>query len=68
MDFYNNIGRRLKHHWENYEAWIFSGNLSASKRIGLKPKKKIMLYNGPLECKLMYIPIYKGSKRYKQSS
>ena len=65
-EFYNDIGSRLKHFWENYDAWIFSGDLGATKRLGLKPKKKIILFNGPLECKLIHLPIYKGSKRKKQ--
>ena len=68
MDFYNAIGSRLKHFWENYDAWVFSGNLSASKKLGLKPQKKIILFNGPLECKLIHLPIYKGSKRKKQNN
>ena len=66
-DFYNDIGRRLKHFWENYDAWVFSGNLSATKRLGLKPNKKIILFNGPLECKLLHLPIYRGSKKQKVS-
>ena len=62
-EFYNEIGNRLKHFWENYDAWVFSGNFIAIKRLGLKPNKKIILFNGPLECKLMHLPIYKGSKK-----
>ena len=65
-ELYNDIGSRLKHFWENYDAWILSGNLQALKNIGLKPKQKKTLYNGPLECKLIHVPIYKGSlKRNK---
>jgi putative N6-adenine-specific DNA methylase len=65
-ELYNNIGSRLKHFWENYNAWILSGNLQAIKHIGLKPKRKKTLFNGPLECKLIYIPIYKGSLKKKK--
>jgi putative N6-adenine-specific DNA methylase len=61
--FYNDIGSRLKHFWENYEAWIISANLTALKRVGLKPKQKITLFNGPLECRLANFPLYKGSSR-----
>jgi putative N6-adenine-specific DNA methylase len=66
-EFYNDIGSRLKHFWENYDAWVFSGNFSALKRLGLKPNKKIILFNGPLECKLIHLPIYKGSKKRASS-
>ena len=66
IEFYNDIGSRLKHFWENYDAWVFSGNLGALKRMGLKPNQKKILFNGPLECKLLHFPIYKGSlKRMK---
>ena len=65
-ELYNNIGSRLKHFWENHDAWILSANLQAIKHIGLKPKRKKILYNGPLECKLINIPIYKGSLKRKK--
>ena len=66
-EFYENIGSRLKHFWENYDAWVFSGNFSALKKLGLKPNKKIILFNGPLECKLIHLPIYRGSKKRASS-
>ena len=65
-ELYSNIGTRLKHFWENHDAWILSGNLQAIKHIGLKPKRKKVLFNGPLECKLINIPIYKGSLKRKK--
>ena len=64
-EFYNFIGSRLKHHWEGCDAWILSGNLEAIKHLGLRPKRKIKLYNGPIETKLVHLPLYKGSKKNK---
>jgi len=64
--FYDRIGTRLKHEWMNYDAWIISSNLGALKRIGLKPKRKIKLFNGPDESRLVEIPLYRGSKKVKQ--
>ena len=63
--FYNDIGSRLKHYWEGCDAWILSGNLEAIKHLGLRPKRKIKLYNGPIETKLVHLPLYKGSKKQK---
>ena len=63
--FYNDIGSRLKHFWEGCDAWILSGNLEAIKHLGLRPKRKIKLYNGPIETKLIHLPLYKGSKKQK---
>ncbi|MFO8236139.1 MAG: class I SAM-dependent RNA methyltransferase [Bacteroidales bacterium] len=60
-EFYNNIGSVLKNNFAGFEAWIFSGNKQAIKQIGLHPRQKFTLFNGPVECKLQFFPIYKGS-------
>ena len=67
-DFYEKIGSRLKHVWSGSDAWILSGDLEALKHIGLRPKRRIRLFNGPIETKLVHIPLYKGSKKQKSSS
>ena len=63
--FYEIIGNTLKHKWTGYDAWIISSNLQAIKRLGLKPKKKIPLFNAQLESKLVHLPLYAGSKKVK---
>ncbi|MBQ3688820.1 MAG: methyltransferase [Bacteroidales bacterium] len=67
-EFYKNIGDTLKNNYEGYKAWILSGNLPALKTIGLHPKKKIKLFNGPLECKLECFEIYSGSKKINKQT
>jgi len=62
IPFYQEIGTQLKHHYENCEAWIISGNIEALKFIGLRPSRKIRLYNGPIECKLQKYELFKGKK------
>lgn len=62
IPFYQEIGTQLKHHYEGCEAWIISGNLEAFKFIGLRPSRKIRLYNGPIECKLHKYELFKGKK------
>ena len=63
LEFYNDIGTRLKHNWSDFDAWVFSGDLQALKRIGLRPKRRILLFNGSIESKLVHLPLYMGSKR-----
>ena len=63
--FYEKIGTRLKHSWSGSDAWILSGDLEGLKHIGLRPIRKIKLFNGPIETKLVHIPLYKGSKKIK---
>lgn len=62
VDLYKNIGDTLKKNY-NGNAWIISSDISALKHIGLKPSKKIVLFNGQLECRFVKFEIYKGSKR-----
>jgi len=63
VEFYREIGTRLKHFYNGCDAWIISANLEALKFIGLKPSRKIKLYNGQLECRLNKFELYRGSKR-----
>ncbi len=68
VQLYNDIGARLKHHYENHDAWIISSNVAALKRVGLKPSKKVKLMNGSLECMLYHFELYRGSKKAKAQS
>ena len=62
-DYYKQIGDSLKQNHTNTETWIISSELEELKKIGLRPSKKIKLYNGSLECKLLKYELYKGSKK-----
>ncbi len=61
--FHTILGDTLKKNFTGYDAWILSSNLDAVKYTGLRPERKIVLYNGPLECRYLKYSIYKGSKR-----
>lgn len=63
QDFYKRVGDKLKFSFHGYTAWIISSELRAIKFIGMKPERKIPLFNGPLECRLNKYSIYKGSKK-----
>ena len=62
---YKMIGDRLKQAFPGFEAWIISSNQDALKRVGLKPSKKLTLFNGSLECRFQKFELYKGSKKQK---
>ena len=62
-EFYKSIGDRMKKEYAGYKAWIISSNLPAMKAIGLKPFKKHVLFNGPLECWYLGYELYEGSRR-----
>ncbi len=55
---YQRIGDTLKNRFSGYMAFILSGNLEAAKSIGLKPRRRVKLYNGPIECRLLEFPLW----------
>lgn len=63
IDFYKKIGDKLKFSYAGTQAWIISSNIQAMKFIGLRPSKRIKLFNGPLECRLCQYEMYSGSKK-----
>ncbi len=57
-DFYTMIGDQLKQNYKGYEAWIISSNIDALKKVGLRPSKKIKVFNGALECQFRQYELY----------
>ncbi|MDR1725930.1 MAG: class I SAM-dependent RNA methyltransferase [Bacteroidales bacterium] len=69
IEFYEQMGNVFKTKYEGNEAWVISSDLFALKKIGLKPSKKIELYNGSLECRFCKYELYHGSRKAsKQNS
>ena len=56
--FYKEIGDILKKKYTGNEAWIISSDLRALKFVGLHPSKKIIVFNGPLECRFVRFSLY----------
>jgi len=65
QQFYGAVGERLKHHFSGWEAWILTSNDLGIKNIGLKPSRRIPLFNGAIECKYLNYKMYEGSKRHR---
>jgi putative N6-adenine-specific DNA methylase len=63
--FYKMMGDQMKKEFDGYDVWVISSNIPALKMTGLAPSKKIMLYNGALECRFHKFEIYKGTRREK---
>ena len=66
--FYAEIGDTLKKNYPGTNAWFITANLEALKFVGLKPSRKIKLFNGSLEARLVKYEMYEGSKRTKFAS
>ncbi len=61
VNLYKGIGNTLKRNFKGYEAWVISSNIEVLKLIGLKPSKKIEVYNGSLDCRFYKFEIFEGS-------
>lgn len=65
---YAEMGSLLKHKYNGTQAWIISSHFEALKHVGLRPSKKIKLFNGKLESRLQCYDIYAGTKKvHKQN-
>ena len=55
---YKEIGDVLKKRCKGYTAYLFTGNLELAKSVGLKASRRIVLFNGPIECRLLKYEMY----------
>ncbi len=67
LELYGTIGTAMKTAFLGFSVWIISSNREALKKIGLRPSRKIPLYNGALECRFQKYEIYSGSRKKKFS-
>lgn len=64
-DFYASIGDTLKQKYPGTDAWFITSNLEALKFVGLRPSRKIKVFNSHLESRLVKYVMYEGSKKAK---
>lgn len=62
---YPQLGSWLKQHYAGWTAGLFSGDMDMPKLMRLKPKRKIPLFNGNLDCRLFLLDMVAGSNREK---
>jgi putative N6-adenine-specific DNA methylase len=60
---YHRIGDFFKQACQGYTGYVFTGNLEAGKRIGLRCSRRHLFYNSQIECRLLGFALYEGSKR-----
>ena len=65
-EFYGNIGTTLKHNYPGTDAWLITSNMEALKCVGLRPSRKIKVFNAKLEARLVKYEMYEGSKKAKK--
>ncbi len=62
-EFYSDIGDTLKQKYPGTDAWFITSNLEALKYVGLRPSRKIKVFNSQLESRLVKYVMYEGSKK-----
>ncbi|MCE2711347.1 MAG: THUMP domain-containing protein [Cryomorphaceae bacterium] len=60
-ELYSELGTWMKHEMQGKSCWVLSSSETGFKSIGLKPDKKIRLFNGDLECSFRNYQIFQGS-------
>lgn len=60
---YGAIGERLKHHYAGFTAWILTGSPEGAGAIGLRPHRRIKVFNGPIECRLLGYELFEGKRK-----
>ena len=66
-DLYTKLGNTFKNKYgSDCEVWLITSDMDAIKHVGLKPSKKIQLFNGSLDCRYLKYELFEGSfKDYK---
>lgn len=60
---YGRIGDFLKQKCQGYKAYVLTGNTDLAKKIGLRSSRKMLFFNGPIECRLLEYELYGGSRK-----
>ncbi len=61
-EIYPAIGDFFKQRCSGFRGFVFTGNPALAKRIGLRPKRRRIFFNGPIECRLLEYELYEGIK------
>ncbi len=66
VETYQKIGDFFKKKCQGYFGYIFTGNLTLAKRVGLKTKRKIEFYNSMIDCRLLEYELYAGTRQVEK--
>lgn len=63
---YSRIGDFFKQRCPGWKGYVFTGNRELSKRIGLRPSRRVRFMNARIECRLLEYELYAGSRSNKE--
>lgn len=59
---YRAIGDFFKAKCSGYMGYVFTGNLKLAREVGLRTKRRLTLYSGGIECRLLEFELYAGTR------
>jgi len=65
---YTRVGDFMKQSCKGYFGYVFTGNADLAKKIGLKPKRRMIFYNAKIECRLLEFELYSGTRKVKPTA
>jgi len=57
-ELYCQIGDVMKKRCRGWTGYVLTGNMELAKYIGLKASRRFVLFNGPIECRLLKYELY----------
>jgi len=60
---YKGMGDFMKQNCQGYMGYIFTGNMALAKKVGLRAKRRLIFWNGDIECRLLKYELYAGSRK-----
>lgn len=57
---YRELGDALKRGATGWTAWLLVGDRTLAAAIGLRTQRRVVLYNGPIECRLLRYDLVAG--------
>jgi len=57
-DLYRQIGDVMKQRCRGWAGFVLTGNVELAKYIGLRASRRFVLFNGPIECRLLRYELY----------
>ena len=60
---YAQLGEVLRSRFGGWEAWLFTGNLELARLVRLEPARRYPLFNGPIDCRLLRLPLKTAEER-----
>jgi len=62
-DFFNQLAAHWKKNYAGWSAWMLTPDLKLPGKMRLKASRRVPMWNGPIECRLLRFDMVRGSAR-----